>query len=414
MAIKEKSLTPPPHSNNLASHDQTRTATTKNVPSPLSQNKNRIASATITQKSDAVHNAPPTNTPNINHADFSSNLISITSNVSNNSTKTPTHNLILHGNTRVVIEGYRKDIIKAMLTGYTNNGLCHIMDYDNETEYIVPESTFVRLPNDFNYREPYFERDSKVHAVYPDTDTLYPGVINDNTKVVNNKVAVVFVADDGKDDTQLVPIVDILKDEQVLSTRLFCGLCVNRMYRSKSKPISIAVCIKCKKQKYVHDSCMQKIINLGRGSIKDPSMICDACLSPCFLCGMKHNMQKCKVQLYKCLMCPSDREMWTLLIPPDRFSGKGNTGCLSMMAVDKREKLKPDMYPCNECAVDSLYNFKHGKVFHDGMDDTVQEKLLSAIDSHLIYGTATETNVYMDRAELHDAINMHFLHLKKN
>ena len=56
-----------------------------------------------------------------------------------------------------------------MLTGYKNNGLCHIMDHDDETEYFVPEDTLVRFPIDFNDRESLFEYHAKVHAVYPES-----------------------------------------------------------------------------------------------------------------------------------------------------------------------------------------------------------------------------------------------------
>ena len=374
-----------------------------------------------TKSASASKSAPPANSPNINASDDSSNLISTTTNASKNSTKSPKHNLIqhcesdsmpTHDKTRVVIEGFERNIITAMLTGYKKNGLCHITDNDDETEYFVPKDSLVRFPNDFNDREPSLPCHSKVYAVYPNTDTLYPGVISDNETVDNHKVAVVFVADDGKDDIQMVPIVDILTDEQVLATRLICGICDKQMYRTSKKQVITAICVKCKKHKFVHHGCLQQCHKGAKGSIEDQFMICEGCLSPCFLCGTKHDIFKPKVELYKCKICPSDREMWTTLIPPNRFSSKGDTGCLSMMAVNQREKLKPGVYPCNECAVESLYNFKHGKVY-DGMDDTVQEKLLSAIENHLIYGTVTECKLYLDREQIIDIMRKHFLHLKK-
>ena len=118
-------------------------------------------------------------------------------------------------------------------------------------------------------------------------------------------------------------------------------------------------------------------------------------------------------------MCPSGADYFDVnyikmkFYLTNRFSSKGDTGCLSMMAVNQREKLKPGVYPCNECAVESLYNFKHGKVFHDGMDDTVQEKLLSAIENHLIYGTVTECKLYLNREQIIEIMRKHFFHLKK-
>jgi len=140
-----------------------------------------------------------TDSPHVNQTKASySKTTSTPTSASRDSTSAPTHNLTLHSNggddistnstspltdrcttnypselcnyspgdpilppakTRVVIEGYNGSIITAIVLGYSSDGICHVLDKDSNTTFIIPENTCVRLPEEFytlsgyNYRK---------------------------------------------------------------------------------------------------------------------------------------------------------------------------------------------------------------------------------------------------------------------
>ena len=133
--------------------------------------------------------------------------------------------------------------------GYSNDGLCHVLDKDSNTTFIIPENCCVRLLDEIYDSPPYFEQGCDVHAVYPQTDTLYLGTIIDNT-VHNNVIAVVFQDyEDGKAETRYVPVVDIVLSQCLAITSIRCGVCCGIMFQvnDKNPLINTFPCIKCKK-----------------------------------------------------------------------------------------------------------------------------------------------------------------------
>ena len=106
--------------------------------------------------------------------------------------------------------------------------------------------------------------------------------------------------------------------------------------------------------------------------------------------------------------------MMCLLVPPRKHNSDGEVGCLSLLSVNLREKLRPDVYPCPGCSKDGFYNYNRKEVFHDGMEEDIEKKLISTIESHLIYDTASSQPDFMSIEEIHDEIKKQFTHINRS
>ena len=146
--------------------------------------------------------------------------------------------------TRVVIEGFDGDKQTAVIEGYSGDGLCHVIDKELNEIFIIPENTFLPLPEISGEPLPIFENGTDVYAVWPDTDTLYPGHVLDNTVDKNNKISLQFLGDNEEPQIESILVFDIVHEKDVPVTALKCESCSKPIKRVKKK-INAFATVKC-------------------------------------------------------------------------------------------------------------------------------------------------------------------------
>ena len=269
-----------------------------------------------------------------------------------------------------------------------------------------------------------FQIGDAVEAIYPGTDTFYPGIIHavKTTDGVKDSFGVKFTEGELNKDYLEVKSVkpnDIISSQTIQQTRVFCQICEKSLSLSNNE--YYCNCTKCHVVKPFHKKCFERYLEClfeSKSEINNvlphhnnfQDFTCSQCLLPCFLCGEQHYFSKSNAKLYNCPMCPSNDINKCIIIQPPRET---RISCYTNLSEEKKKLFDNASYGCIECMNSKTLDYDTNLVLDDSitpdLDSSICQKIRQMIHN---FGTDIDPiSVPHDLGTVNEFFKKHLSHV---